>query len=442
MQGLRSETERLNRAGAALGGRFGEVAGRMDALSGAMELGASKTALLAGGVLAAGLGVAKFGSHVVDTISNIDGLSESLSKADQERLKPFIGSATEASASLDRFETATTKLSIVLAGTFAPVVEQIASDLTSLTDNITLAVSKFDELRTKLRSIGQTRAGRLIFAGPGAPGTRIGAPDLGVSEVPLDSPFGESPILPGVDTGVSALPEPSSDPVVKTQVKRREETDKLTKSLELQAATVQGGWEAMTFAVMEADEAIGTQMLTAEAALPAIGDLLASTGDMIAQGIITAGEGSKEAMRDAAIASKSFAVLDVGVKTSQAIMAALTIPPPAGPVLAAIAGATGGIQAALVASTPLPSFHTGGLQRAPDGSGEGVVSSRILPNEVQATLTPEALRALGGADGIARRNAGTAGMGGGDTYLVLNDRVMGPLRGMAKPDAGFGQRRR
>jgi hypothetical protein len=59
--------------------------------------------------------------------------------------------------------------------------------------------------------------------------------------------------------------------------------------------------------------------------------------------------------------NKAFALADIAVKTSQAIMAAWTIPPPVGPVLAVAAGAAGAAQAALVTSQTFSGKEGGGM---------------------------------------------------------------------------------
>jgi tape measure domain-containing protein len=59
--------------------------------------------------------------------------------------------------------------------------------------------------------------------------------------------------------------------------------------------------------------------------------------------------------------NKAFALADIAVKTSQAIMASLTIPPPVGPALAIAAGAAGAAQAALVTSQSFSGKEGGGM---------------------------------------------------------------------------------
>lgn len=59
--------------------------------------------------------------------------------------------------------------------------------------------------------------------------------------------------------------------------------------------------------------------------------------------------------------NKAFALADIAVKTSQAIMASLTIPPPVGPALAIAAGAAGAAQAAIVTSQTFSGKEGGGM---------------------------------------------------------------------------------
>lgn len=74
--------------------------------------------------------------------------------------------------------------------------------------------------------------------------------------------------------------------------------------------------------------------------------------------------------RKQAIADKAASLFDIGLKTAQAIMTALTVAPPAGEILAGVVGALGAAQAAAVLASPLPdipSFARGGSFIVPPG---------------------------------------------------------------------------
>jgi len=70
----------------------------------------------------------------------------------------------------------------------------------------------------------------------------------------------------------------------------------------------------------------------------------------------------RELARDGARRKKAIGLLDVGISTASAIIGMLANPGGLpGIVLSVLAGVTGGIQAAAIAATPLPSFAAGGV---------------------------------------------------------------------------------
>lgn len=60
-----------------------------------------------------------------------------------------------------------------------------------------------------------------------------------------------------------------------------------------------------------------------------------------------------------AIFNKALAVIDIGINTARAIVAALAMGPPQGFVFAALAGVLGAIQTAAVIATPIPKYELG-----------------------------------------------------------------------------------
>lgn len=407
----------------------------------AFGLGATAAGLSAMGVsLDAVRGaVSGFAQTIADTIANIDELSDSLDFARRKALEPQIEAVRAARDQYNELGRAWTDLKINLAATgeFTTAI----SALSTLTQGISDAVGELGIMRTiasAIPGVGLLSAAGIIDTDvAGAVRRRRGARAEAEQAAGLEALgfFGG-----GAPTPSAGRPSTSEGPISR-QRELKAAIEETTASFELQANTISSGWSAATIATEEYGSVLETEALSAGDALDAIGGLVSNLGGLVTSAIEQGGKGSKRAMREAAAASKAFAVMDVGLKTAQSVMSALTIPPPAGPILAGINAAAGAAAAVTVAATPLPSFHVGGI-RTPDGSGEMVASSRILPNEVQATFTPEALRQMGGPDGIGRMNAGTRGGGGGDTYLIINDQLLGPVRGMAKPDPGFGQRRR
>lgn len=110
------------------------------------------------------------------------------------------------------------------------------------------------------------------------------------------------------------------------------------------------------------------------------GDIAGSVGTVL--GLLAEQEGvSKRTAKALVIAQKAAGIAQVGISTAVAIMQALASFGPAGPAIAAGYAATGLAQAAVIAATPLPSFHQGGQMQGDEGlavvrKGERVVTER------------------------------------------------------------------
>lgn len=454
IKGLKTELGGLNRAGAAVGGKFGEIAGKMDALSGAFDSGAGKVALLAGGVLAAGVAVTKFGGFVVDTISNIDDLAASLNTAEQERLKPFIESSKDADEALGRLEDATTSLSIVLAGSFSGAVTQIASDMTSLANNIGLAITKYRDFKSSIEDFQRSGVGKLLFGGAAADGFEIKGP-----AIPEPINLGTSP--GGVTEPGFSLPEPGTSSVVGQAPRRaargkspavqeaedaadayKRAADEIKESLADTAAVGEEMWgrgaKAAEESAFRAQEAYATQMMNVSDTFGMMSDVVGTVGDAVVDGIKSGGKESKKALRQAAKAAKIFAIFDIQLKGLQSVMASAALGyPQAIPGIIA-SGVMTTVSTAMAIATPLPSFHTGGLRAR--GADEQVTPGAITRRgEVPAVITEQGFRSLGGEQGLAALNRGQP-QGGvmAPIYLVLEG-VTAPLRELARPEPALGQ---
>lgn len=130
---------------------------------------------------------------------------------------------------------------------------------------------------------------------------------------------------------------------------------------------------------------------------------------------------------------KAAAITVATINTFKAVTQALgSMPPPASFVLAALAGAAGAVQIGLIAAQQ-PKFHRGGI--LPDEvQREGYVARR---NETPAVMTAQAMRAMGGEEGLQRMQAGQAPEQ--PIYLVVDGEPRRSRR-FAGPDPGFGIR--
>ena len=155
----------------------------------------------------------------------------------------------------------------------------------------------------------------------------------------------------------------------------------------------------------------------------AIGDLYQSVSDAH---IRTMKEGSKEqkkALKAQFFANKAIALVQAGINTALGITQALTMPPPASYIMAALTAAAGAVQIGLIAASK-PSFHTGG------------VVGRYQPDEVpakltqgEAVLTKPAVQRLGGANAVNALNGGYGSMQPAlsTSVTVLDGRIIDAL---------------
>jgi hypothetical protein len=101
-----------------------------------------------------------------------------------------------------------------------------------------------------------------------------------------------------------------------------------------------------------AEEAMTKYERAVEAVTKALGGVAAISGTVssfasaMGDAFLTFGKDAEKAARMAFAANKAAGIADAVVKTAQSIMAALTIPPPVGPVLAGVNAATGALQIA------------------------------------------------------------------------------------------------
>jgi len=109
------------------------------------------------------------------------------------------------------------------------------------------------------------------------------------------------------------------------------------------------------------------------------------------------------AVRSAFNMTKALKLAEIAMSTASAIMSALTIPPPAGLVLASSVGAMGATQAGIVAAQEPPSFHLGGIV------GSRPDERQITARAGEGVLTRQGVNAIGGESGLAAANRGQGG---------------------------------
>ena len=117
-------------------------------------------------------------------------------------------------------------------------------------------------------------------------------------------------------------------------------------------------------------------------------------------------------------ADKIAAIFQATIDTANAIVSALTIPPPAGPILAGINAALGATQIAVIAAQPIPEFHEGKKAELK----EGEMYAKILRSE---TIIPpdQSKKHTGLLDAVLEKNV--------DNY-VFEEYMLPMMKNMAK----------
>ncbi len=208
--------------------------------------------------------------------------------------------------------------------------------------------------------------------------------------------------------------------------KTAEDTAKRRRRYE--AAIAEGEEKAKDDRDEAADKVAEKEEEQTNAKLDATDKIAAATGEgaEILMGMVSKGSAAYKALF---AMQKGAAIAGIGVDTARSVMAALTIPPPAGPILAGANAAAGAVQlAGVVATSFAPKSHSG--------------SSGIAPDE-QITLKSEGVlshigkQVAGGNAGVAAMNAGRTpggtGGGGNTSYLLWRNSVM------AKPISEMGR---
>ena len=171
-----------------------------------------------------------------------------------------------------------------------------------------------------------------------------------------------------------------------------------------------------------AEEAAAAAAAYQESQIGAAQSIIGLTGQSI-QALIGMMDTQTKEGRNAALAlftvNKGVAVADIAVKTAQATMAALTVPPPAGPILAG-ANVLAGSIAAGAALAAQPTFHAGRVLAADE-------TGAVLQRHEVVIPAPEVSR-QGGPQGVADRLRGKASDGVTILRADFSDRsVLVPL---------------
>lgn len=449
------QLEGVKFAAQAAGGRIGEMAGRVENAGRALSAFASNpVALAAAGVAALGASAAIAGAAVVGAFVGIQraaeeaaeriGELETLGISDED-----IAAINTAGAALDAVGVVVDQLVVSLGAEFAPLLTEVSTLLVAagltgveafnaLAQSVDLgreiivrmiefainpvyaSILTLSEAVSGFASaIGQPIAALEAFnaqAREAQIGNDLFEGSLELTEAAFGNNIEEARKLiaelavlrtktdeaAGATDGLAEAQRRASDANkalaaqakkdAEARLKQLEELQK--KNLEFFDAAVQGALDFATSATAyeQAVERIGAALDGVAAISSTVSGLASAMGDAF----LTFGKDADKAARMAFAANKAAGIADAIVKTAQSIMAALTIPPPVGPILAGVNAATGALQIATIAAT---TFDGGGpTPRGPSGGGAGAGGQAATPAPmVKAASTERGPGYRGGA---------------------------------------------
>ncbi len=185
---------------------------------------------------------------------------------------------------------------------------------------------------------------------------------------------------------------------------RQRQADEFMRALERERAAREKSVEAEKEDIVDVAELRREYLTTQLAAADGVLANAQTVSDALTSMFDTQTEGGKKAYLALFKASKGIALADIAVKTGQAFMAALTVPPPAGPVLAVSALAAGAAQGIAAAAVQPRINHSGRVNMAADEAMTVVQRGEVVLSAPQVTRAggPQAV-----ADAV-RRSQGTA----------------------------------
>ena len=413
-------------AAQAAGGRVGEMAGRIEnagralssfasnpvalAIAGVTALGAG-AAIAGASVVAAFVGVTRAAQDAADEIAGLEGLGITGEQ---------VAAIEQANAALDSISAVVQGLVVQLGAELAPTVTEVATVVAAL------GLMMQDAFSTAAESTNLVREGfvRLIegavnplnvqlirlvdaFAGlaraAGRPSESLEAlaetlREVRVGNILLDNASRATETALGsygeraraLIADLQALKTATGDvEIVFAQTADDIEflgaagESSAGNILSLQDALFQAalGSQAFRDATTEAIEQV-TRLAKRQAAIEALGQALGGVSNIagtvgdaaraMGDAFTTFGQDAAKAAKASFVAQKAAGIADAIIKTSQSVMAALTIPPPVGPVLAGINAATGATQIATIAAT---TFEGGGPTPTAPRTGAGAASA-------------------------------------------------------------------
>jgi hypothetical protein len=413
-------------AAQAAGGRVGEMAGRIEnagralasfasnpvalAIAGVTALGAG-AAIAGASVVAAFVGVTRAAQDAADEIAGLEGLGITGEQ---------IAAIEEANAALDSISAVVQGLVVQLGAELAPTVTEVATVITALglmvQDAFTSAVANIDlgrEAFVRLVEFGlnPVNAAMLtLLEGFAAFSRAAGLPIASLEEFTAnlrEVQVGNTVLTATAETTGQALGNYGEraraliadlqalktatgdvDIVFAQTAEDIEYLGSVGESssgnmLSLQDALFQAalGSQAFRDATAEAIEQV-TRLAKRQAAIEALGQALGGVSNIagtvgdaaraMGDAFTTFGQDAAKAAKASFVAQKAAGIADAVIKTSQSIMAALTIPPPVGPVLAGINAATGATQIATIAAT---TFEGGGPTPTAPPTGGGAAGA-------------------------------------------------------------------
>jgi hypothetical protein len=415
-------------AAQAAGGRIGEMAGRVENAGRAISsFAANPVALATAGVVALGASAAIAGAAVVASFVGIQRAAEDAAEriADLDTLgidDEDIAAINTAGAALDAIGVVVDELIVSLGAEFAPLVTQVSTlivaaglagvdafnslaqsvdlgreiivrliefavnplhaSIATLLDGVAAMADFFgdpaaEKIGRMAEAMREAQTANTLFDGSidlveSSMGDYIGKAEALIGDLALLRQETEQ-AAEATDTLADAQRQAAEANKALADQARRDREAQLAQIEHIMEAN-KAAFDAAISGALEATTGLTKYEEAAIRVSSAMGGVAAVTGTVselasaLGDAFLTFGADAEKAARMAFAANKAAGIADAVVKTAQSIMAALTIPPPVGPVLAGVNAATGALQIATIAAT---TFEGGGPTPRAPGAGAG-----------------------------------------------------------------------
>ena len=186
-------------------------------------------------------------------------------------------------------------------------------------------------------------------------------------------------------------------------LKKKQEADAAAAKAKADAEVAKADAEATTDAEKKAAEELAREEKRQRAIIDGTAQIADATSDAFALMLENEKIASSDAAKHLFRLQKAAAIASILIKTQEGLMTAATLPPPADVIKAVAVYASAGVATAAVLATE-PTYHSGGIVRAPDEVGITAQTGEGVINRIGMSRL--------GEQGLAEINAGGGTSGG------------------------------